>query len=52
VILRASVLLGRVSQNERSGRRAVEAVLVGGAYDTARALALIAKPSHDLRRRG
>ena len=52
VAARASVLLGRVSEGERSGRTAVEAVLVGGAYDVARAFALVTRPSHDLRRKG
>jgi hypothetical protein len=52
VATRASVLLGRVSDAERTVRTAVEAILVGGVYDLARAFALVARPSHDLRRKG
>ena len=51
VAMRTASLLGRISREERSGRAALEAVLVGGAYDAARALALVARPSHDVRRR-
>jgi hypothetical protein len=49
---RAGSLLGRVSAPDRTGRAALEALLVGAAYDVARAVALVARPSHDVRRRG
>ena len=52
VAARASVLLQRVAEGERSGRTAIEALLVGAVYDVARAFALVTRPSHDLRRRG
>jgi hypothetical protein len=52
VATRASVLLRRVSKGRPSGRAAVEALLVGGVYDVARACALVARPSHDLRKKG
>lgn len=49
---RAASLLGRVARRERSSRTALEALVVGGVYDAARALALVSRPSHDVRRRG
>jgi hypothetical protein len=52
VLTRTASLFGRVARPERNGRAALEALLVSGVYDAARALALVARPSHDLRRRG
>lgn len=51
-IARALSLWGRIGQRDRTGRAAVEAILVGSVYDAARALALVARPSHEIRRRG
>jgi hypothetical protein len=52
VAARTWSLVGRVSRQERNGRTLVEAVLVGGVYDAARALALCARLPHETRRRG
>jgi GT2 family glycosyltransferase len=52
VLTRAATLVSRVPQRERTGRTAFEAVLVGSVYDAARAIALVARPTHDVRRRG
>lgn len=51
ILLRAARLLTRVPSLARSPRHVPQAVLVAATYDTARALALVVRVGHDVRRR-
>ena len=50
-LLRAGRLLSRMPSSDRNGRHVLEAILVAVTYDTARALALVARVGHDVRRK-
>jgi hypothetical protein len=51
IAVRATSLLRRAERTRRGGRLILDAVLVGGVYDVARACALVAGGSHGGRRR-
>jgi hypothetical protein len=51
-VLRAGLLWKRVPHQKRSGILLVQALLVAGAYETARALALVLRTGHNVRRKG
>ena len=51
IAIRATLLLLRAHGNGRRGRLILDAVLVGGVYDVARACAIVSGGSHDVRRR-
>jgi hypothetical protein len=51
-VLRAARLWTRTPRAEKTITTAAQAWLVGATYDVARALALISRASHDVRRKG